>query len=85
MLRRPSIGFGIVEFAFVETLHDLDSIRVNPFPSQSCHLSDPQRTNYDRHNDGSCWFAQRLDHTAYFSKQPLISRRSTSATVGAIR
>jgi hypothetical protein len=37
-----SIGFRIVKFALVETLHDFDSIRVNPLPPQRCNLSDPQ-------------------------------------------
>ena len=60
-----SIGLGIVEFAFVETFHDFDSIRVNSHPTQSCNLSDPQRTHYLQGNDGFCGFWQRIDHTAY--------------------
>jgi hypothetical protein len=39
-----SIGLGIVEFAFVKTFDDFDSIRMNSLPTQSCNLSDPQRT-----------------------------------------
>jgi len=38
-----SIGLGIIEFAFVESLYHFDSIRMNSLPAQSCNLSDPQR------------------------------------------
>jgi hypothetical protein len=46
-------------------MHDFDSIRMNPLPSQCCHLSDSQRTDDNQCNDGFRWFGQRIDHTAY--------------------
>ena len=60
-----SIGLGIVEFAFVESLYDFDSIRMNSLPTQSRNLPDPQRTHNHEGNDGFCGFWQPFDYTAY--------------------
>jgi hypothetical protein len=60
-----SIGFGIVEFAFVETLHDFDSIRMDSLPTQSRNLSDPQRTHDHQGHERFGGFSQPFDDTAY--------------------
>ena len=46
-----SIGLGIVEFAFVEALHDFDSIGMDSPPTQSDNLSDPLRFYDQRHEN----------------------------------
>src|SRR6185312_16643766 len=55
------IGFRIVELAFVETLYDFDSIRMNSLPTQSTNLTNSHGTNHHQRNDGLGRLRQCID------------------------
>src|SRR6201987_2992521 len=56
------IGVGIVEFAFVETFHDFDSIRLKSLPTQSRALSEPTtiRVTIDLVGSGNASITRRM-------------------------
>ncbi len=47
----PSVGLGVVEFAFLQAFYDFDTVGMNSSPPQRGNFSDPQRT--DNHHSSA--------------------------------
>jgi len=86
-----SIGFYVVEFAFVKSLFNVDAICMDMTPAQSQHLTDSERSEHDQHDDSSrialnlCFDRSRIDFVWDFARQAKQDRSIGAVTTSSKR